>query len=299
LIESLIMDRVIHTRAAMPLALLAIVVAGGCGGKGAGGSCPALPDCGGGDPTGAWTVTNSCSFAAYNKPSVPTVPPDYSVPSQATGGGDWCWSLVINPDGTVANATPAPALDPVTIGVNSINPGTAYVDVDAVNAGTVCFNANHNFVYSLSAVSRNQLYLARSCLGVNGANMTCGALASALTTFFMAESQQYTSFACTPAGEDCSCAFDYSESPGANSAVGGSGTWTAQDGLIWTYLIEGSGNLMEGPHTVFQTDYCLSNGGQMLQLTGYRGTPIMAHAGLRTLTLTKLSGADATMACPQ
>jgi len=293
------MGRRMNTRSsqgATPLALFVIVLAGGCGGKGAGGSCPVLSDCGG-NPTGAWTVAQACSFQAYNKPSVSTVPPEYGVSTPASGSGDWCWSIVVNPDGTIANATPAPSTG-VTIGPNSIYAGATIIDVDEVNSGTVCFNPDNTFVYSLTAVSHNPLYLARSCLGVNGANMTCDALANALTTFFVGESQQYYNFACTPAGEDCSCEFDYTESPGAKSAIGGSGTWTLQDGLIWNYLVEGSGNLYQGSHTVFQTDYCVGNQGQTLELTGYRGTPIMAHAGLRTLTLTKLSGAAATMACP-
>jgi hypothetical protein len=283
------MRRAFHTLAAMRLALVAV----GCGGTGAGGPCPVLSDCGG-DPTGAWTVTQACNFQAYNKPSVSTVPPEYAVPSPAAGSGDWCWSLVIKPDGTIANATPAPST-PVTIGPNSINAGATTINVDNVNSGTVCFNPDHTYVYSLTAVSHNQLYLARSCLGVNGANMTCDALASALTAFFAAENPQYYNFACTPAGEDCSCEFDFTEGPNANnSAVGSNGSWTTKDGLIWTYAIAGDGNLYEGSHTVMQTDYCVSNGGQTLQLTGYRGTPIMAHVGLRTLTLTKLPGA-----CPQ
>jgi len=285
-----------RNRHGAPLALF-VILAGGCSGKGAGGSCPVLSDCGG-DPTGAWTVTQACNFSAYNKPSVSTVPPEYGVPSPASGSGDWCWSIVVNPDGTIANATPAPSTG-VTIGPNSIYAGATTINVDAVNSGTVCFNPDHTYAYTLTAMSQNELYLARSCLGVNGANMTCDALASSLTVFFTAESPQYYNFACTPVGEDCSCEFDFTESPTANnSAVGGNGTWTLQDGLIWTYSIAGSANLYEGSHTVFQSDYCVGDEGQTLELTGYRGTPIMAHAGLRTLTMKKLTGAAATMACP-
>jgi hypothetical protein len=290
------MHRAIPPRTLTAFGLVAVALTGGCGGKGAGGSCPALSDCGG-SPVGAWTVTDACSFQSYNKPSVSTVPPEYGVPTPASGSGDWCWSLVINPDGTIANATPAPSTG-VTIGPNSIYAGATVINVDdsvTLNAGTVCFNADHTYQYSLTAVSHNSLYLARSCLGVNGASMTCDALATALTTFFTAESPQYYNFACTPVGEDCNCDFDFTESPNANnSAIGSNGSWTIQDGLIWTYSIAGSSNLYEGSHTVFQTDYCVSNEGKTLELTGYRGTAIMAHAGLRTLTLTKLDGP-----CPQ
>lgn len=281
----------------LTLALTAVTLGGGCGGLGAGGPCPLLSDCGG-DPTGVWQVTDSCSFQTYSKPSVETVPVDYGVPSPATGSGDWCWSLVITPDGTITNATPEP-MTGVTIGpVNSINAGASTVNADIINAGTVCFNADHTYLFELTGVSNNTIYLARSCLGVNGANMTCSALASALTTFFVAESRgQYYDFACNPVGQDCNCAFKYTESPTTNNnAAGTTGTWTLQDGLIWTYadITQGYSNLAYGSHTVLQTDYCVSPDGQTLQLTGYRGNPIQLHAGLRTLTLTKQTGA-----CPQ
>jgi hypothetical protein len=281
--------------AAVTLAVAGLGLAGACGGKGAGGPCPVLSDCGG-DPTGVWAVTESCSFETYSKPSVETVPPEYGIPSPPAPSGDWCWSLVVNPDGAIVNATPAP-MTGATIGNNSLNAGASTVNGDIVNSGTVCFNPDHTYVYTLTAVSHNQLYLARSCLGVNGANMTCSALADALTTFFTAESPQYYNFACSSVGEDCNCTFDYTESPSANdSAVGTTGTWTLQDGLIWTYANIGQAlsNLSYGSHTVMQTDYCVSDEGQTLQLTGYRGTPIQLHAGLRTLTLTKMPGA-----CPQ
>lgn len=281
--------------AGFTLALAGLAVAGACGGKGAGGPCPVLSDCGG-DPTGVWQVTDACSFQAYNKPSVETVPPEYGVPSPAAGSGDWCWSLVVNPDGTIANATPEP-MTGVSIGNNSLNAGASTLNVDVINSGTVCFNPDHTYLYALTGLSHNRLYLARSCLGVNGANMTCTALADSLTTFFMAESPQYLNFACSPVGEDCNCTFDYTENVKANdSAAGTTGTWALQDGLIWTYADIGQAlsNLSYGSRTVMQTDYCVSEDKQTLQLTGYRGQPIQLHAGLRTLTLTKMDGP-----CPQ
>jgi hypothetical protein len=283
--------------AGLTLALAGAVLADACGGAGAGGPCPTLSDCGG-DPTGVWEVTNACSFQAYNKPSVATVPADYGVPSPAPGSGDWCWSLAIKPDGTIGNATPAP-MNGVTIGpVNSVNPGASTVDVDIINSGTVCFNADHTYLYTLTGVSKdNDVYFARSCLGVNGATMTCGDLTSALTTYFMGENPQYYNFACSAVGEDCNCTFDFTESPNANgSAAGTTGTWTLQNGLIWTFadITQGYSNLSYGSHTVLQTDYCVSPDGNTLQLTGYRGTPIQLHAGLRTLTLKKVDGP-----CPQ
>ncbi len=284
------------SRLALTFAFAGLALAGACGGKGAGGPCPVLSDCGG-DPTGVWQVTDSCSFETYNKPSVETVPPEYGVPSPPAPSGDWCWSLVINPDGSIANATPAP-MTGVTIGNNSLNAGASTINGDIViNTGTVCFNPDHTYLYTLTAVSHNQLYLARSCLGVNGASMTCSALADSLKTFFVAESPQYYDFACDPVGEDCNCTFDYTESPSANnSAVGTTGTWALQDGLIWTYANIGQAlsNLSYGSRTVMQTDYCVSEDKQKLQLTGYRGEPIQLHAGLRTLTLTKMDGP-----CPQ
>lgn len=281
------------SRIALTFAFAGLALGSACGGKGAGGPCPVLSDCGG-DPTGTWMVTDSCSFETYNKPSVETVPPEYGVPSPPAPSGDWCWSLVVNPDGTIANATPAP-MTGVTIGNNSLNAGASTINGDIVlNSGTVCFNPDHTYLYTLTAVSHNQIYLARSCLGVNGASMTCSALTDALTNFFVAESPQYYNFACTPMGDDCNCTFDYTESPSANnSAVGTTGTWAIQDGLIWTYANIGQAlsNLYYGSHTVMQSDYCVSSDLQTLQLTGYRGTPLALHAGLRTLTLTKMTGA--------
>jgi hypothetical protein len=271
---------------------LAATSASGCAGKGAGDGCPTLGDCGG-DPTGTWVAMQSCSFPTYNRPTQSTAPAEYGVATPAASSGNWCWGLSFNPDGTVASATPT--LSTSTIGATVLANGASVVNVDVVTSGTITFNADHTYLYQLTAISHNVVYIARSCLGVNGANLTCAQLAANMNTFITGGSPQYYNFACTPVGQDCNCTFDYTESMDANnSSIGDNGTWATQGNVIYHYTIEGNGNLYQASHTVREATFCVSNNGQTLQLTGYGGTPLALKAGLRTLLLTKMQpGADA------
>jgi hypothetical protein len=273
--------------------LAAAAVLAGCKGKGAAGICPAAGDCGG-DPTGKWNVTMSCSFpvvtrmaqnyannAPYFEPETGAVPP-------AVTSGAWCWDLSFGKDGSLTSPkTPVP------------NP-------DVVVSGTVEFKPDHSYLYTLTATSTTTgIHIARSCLGVNGANLgpggtptTCDVLAGKMNDSITPSNTTYMNvlgtpaFRCHEAGDGCDCDFDYTEQDSTGSAVGDRGTWVvAKDSnVIHHYSISGQGNFFETSPTrrsFRDATFCVSNNRQTLELSGADGTALALKAGTRTLTLTR------------
>jgi hypothetical protein len=239
----------------------------GCGGTGAGGICQALGDCGG-DPTGDWKVVSTCSNPVSLRPVQNFAPPETTVPTPPTPSGSWCWDLSLNPDGTL------------------ISPATPVPNPTVVDSGTVSFKPDQTYGYALNASSRTAMHIARSCLGVNGANLTCDGLAANMQAFIGAN-PLYQNFACTPAppsSDGCDCIFDYVETQ--QSGVGDEGRWVVEGNRIHHYSKLFS--IATTFRSVREATFCVSDNGQKLELTGSRGTTLALKAGLRTLTLTKM-----------
>jgi hypothetical protein len=260
--------------------MLTVTSLTGCSGDGAGGTCEELSNCGG-DPTGVWQVSEICNNPVSARPLQLFAVPESGVAQPATASGGWCWDISFNKDGTLASpAVPQP------------NP-------TVVNDGTVEFNVDpmtgeHQYLYKLTAWSRTEMYIARSCLGSAGANMSCSDLASKMQTFIGAD-QRYqtrhggapgdpTSFVCTPVGADCDCSFDYTEVD--QTGVGDKGRWVVDGGRIHHY--SETFTLTTSFRAVREADFCVSNNGQTLELSGSRGTTLALKAGLRTLKLRKV-----------
>ena len=270
----------------------------GCSGHGAGGTCPLVGDCGG-DPQGSWRVTSSCSFPVSTRPLQNTAPPETGVPGPPMTSGSWCWDLSFDATGAVTSANGQAIVNIPTVPLLSPNP-------DVVTSGTITFNPDHTYLYLLDATSTTQMELARSCLGVNAANMTCGTVAEKLQ--LAVDPTKYSNFvcaptsggcdcsrpdgvcpetparACAPAADGCSCSFVYSE-PGM---VGDNGRWVVDGNEIIHYSVTGGGALFETSRTVREATFCVHDGGQTLELSGARGTALALKTGLRGLTLTKM-----------
>jgi hypothetical protein len=264
---------------------LTVLVVAGCG-KGAGGGCALGGTCGG-NPIGTWQATASCAFPVNNKPAQNAAPPETGVPAPAATSGSWCWDLSFDSSGAV-NSQNGQAFNTIpTIALLNPNP-------DTVMSGTVSFNADGTYLYNLSASGTTQFQLARACLGVNAANLTCGELAVKL--FAAVDPTKYSNFQCVDAPDGsaaCNCSFDYAE-PGM---VGDSGRWVLNgSNQIIHYSITGGGNLFQTTHTVRAADFCVTDNGQTLELTGSNGTPLVLKPGLRTLTLTKIAATTADAA---
>ena len=279
---------------------LAALLAAGCKNVGATGGCPVLGDCGG-NPAGVWQVDPApgltCNFPVFSRPAQNYAnttkgyfAPETGAAPNAVTSGSWCWDLSFsktkNMDGTFTVAVSTPSLP------------AAYPDV--ITGGTVTFNdtpTDHSYTFSLTAVSTTKFHVARSCFGVNGANMTCAQLATALVNSSAGNNPGYMNasmgatpaFRCNDAGDGCDCQFDYIETD--QNAVGDTGTWVQDGNVIHQYSKAGQGNLNEtspSRRTVRDATFCVSQDGNTLQLTGTNGQVLANKAGTRSLTLTRV-----------
>ena len=155
-------------RSGAAVGALALLLAG-CKGKGAEGGCSGAGSTCGGNPVGTWELVDTCSFPVTSRPAQnydvtrAYFQPETGATPPAQTSGSWCWDLSFDMDGNVKT----PATPQATTG-------------DVVVSGTVTFNADHTYVYSLNARSTIMFHVARSCFGVNGAGTTCADLATKL-----------------------------------------------------------------------------------------------------------------------
>jgi hypothetical protein len=283
------------TNLGLPGAALAAaaLVLSGCKAKGATGGCDVVGACGG-DPTGAWMVEPalSCTFQAVTRMAqnyantAPYYEPESGALAPAVTSGAQCWDLSFDKDGSLATPkTPVP------------NP-------DYVISGVVNFFPDHSYTYGLTAVSTTDVHIARSCLGVNGANLgpngtptTCAILADKMNASIPASTTTYMSldgtpsFRCVEGGDGCDCRFNFTETD--TNSVGDKGTWAVEQGssIIHHYSIAGQGNFYEtnpARRTVRDATFCVSPDGKTLQLTGTNGTALALKAGTRSLTLSRI-----------
>jgi hypothetical protein len=297
------------SRPVLALALVAGAVAlVGCG-TGAKGDCPALASCGG-SPAGSWTLANATDacqvpvvrptqpadvteFANHTMatPAIIAPPQPNPVVLQQTTSGDWCSSLVYNPDDTVSNANlwhDAPELMP---------------------GGTLkFFDVDHSYITSLTFSTknlpreRNTTHFAPRCLLASGGGQpnpqtglpaagTCVKLATGLNAFYVpiktTVPPNFSDITCTDASDGgCDCTYVYTV------AIDDSGKWTVpagtttllQDSGIFTY--NGAAPNSQAPGGTIKSDFC-ATGGQLL-LTGPNGGSLSGIQGLRTMVMTLL-----------
>jgi hypothetical protein len=294
----------IAPRRALSLARVALgaasLLVAACNGRGATGGCPVTGDCGG-DPTGVWQVDPTpgltCNFPVVSRPAqnyantTPAFEPETGAMAPAVTSGSWCWDLTFDKDGNVSTPT-VPLQAP-----------------DVIVGGTITFNntpADHSYTFSLTAVSTTKFHVAKSCFGVNGAGLTCADFAMKLVNSSAGNNPVYMNasmgavpaFRCQDGGDGCDCAFDYIETD--QNAVGDTGTWVQDGDVIHQYSKAGQGNLNEtspSRRSVRDATFCVSDGGNTLQLTGTNGQALANKAGTRSLTLRRVlpdAGTDAT-----
>jgi hypothetical protein len=256
-----------------------VVSMAGCGESGNQRGCPVLGDCAG-DPTGVWQLTSSsatCSALVDVRPKQSTAPAETLVPAPATASGTWCSDFVFDDAGALVPTVP---VMPFTVATQPLaNP-------DVVTSGTVTFAADQTYVYSFTASSHTTTHFARSCLGVNGANLTCAQFATNVQMVIgVSTNPVYSNFTCADASDHdgCDCSFDYTE-PAPN--VGDAGRWVVQGHEIVLYSKFSDVSV---PNHVHEATFCVTNNGQTLQLSGYRGADLAQKAGLRTMTLTNIT----------
>jgi hypothetical protein len=282
----------------LPLLALGVATAlavAGCG-QGAKGGCPAIPSCGG-SPIGTWkNIADACSFQPV-RPAQPidvtafgtimpptamvTPPQPNPVVAQQTTSGDWCSSLVYNPDDTVLNVAlwhDAPILSDVNI-----------LFAGASGGALPSYLTTMTFTDPSDPGARNSTHFAHRCLVANGAPApTCDKLTKALTGFYMPASPSvppnFDKIACADDGDGgCTCSYVFT------LQVSDQGTWTQQDDILLQdssiYLLNGQPVPSQTPATTVQTPYCVDGGA--LELSGLRGGSLFGVQGLRTMVLTQ------------
>jgi hypothetical protein len=305
------MDRMgtFNSSLVLPLALgLCAVALVGCG-AGAKGDCPALASCGG-SPAGSWTLANATDvcqvpvvrptqpadvtdFANHTMPTAAMIAPPQpnSVVLQQTTSGDWCSSLVYNPDDTVSNANlwhDAPEL--------------------MVGGTLKFFDADHSYLTSLTFSTknlpqeRNTTHFAPRCLLASGGGQpnpqtglpaagTCVKVAKGLNDYYIPLKNtvppNFGDIKCADASDGgCDCTYVYTVE------IDDSGTWTVpvgtttllQDSTVFTY--NGAAPNSQAPGSTMKTSLC-ATGGQ-LQLTGPSGGSLSGIQGLRTMVLSPM-----------
>jgi hypothetical protein len=269
--------------------------ASGCG-KGAEGDCPQLDICGG-SPVGNWKVVNVCQvfpvrpaqtadvvdFTTMTPPLAPTIAPPQPNPvvSPQTTSGDWCSSLVYNPDDSVSNA-------------NLWHEAPALAAGSTMSFGMPVGNAPGDYLTTLIfQVPKGQdfTHFAPVCLRANGAmNPTCDKLSAALKTFYKPTTPTvpatFSDITCSDATDGgCDCTYTFTVQ------VDDTGTWII-DPMDDTVLIQDSAVLTfnaqpmnaAAPTTTLRSSLCHQQG-QPLELSGLRGGSLSNVQGLRTMAL--------------
>jgi hypothetical protein len=279
------------------LAGLGVFGAVGCGSfeKGATGSCTDLVACGG-SPVGSWTsIVDSCQFQPVRPaqaidvteftqnstgPMAAMIPPPQPNPvvTQQTTSGDWCSSLVYNPDNSVSNVQlwhDAPILDAANI---TYGPDMSYLT-------TLTFSTKG------FPVERNTTHFPLRCLVANGAPPppSCSMLAAGLTTFYKPQSAgvppNFDQIACVDDHSDkgCTCTYVYTVVVSDQGMWKVEGTTLLQDSAVFLY--NGAMVNSQSPASTLQSTFCSQNG--RLQLTGLSGGSLFGVLGLRTLELSQ------------
>ena len=217
----------------------------------------------GGDPSGAWMITDACREPSYDPPKPLTYygQPDTTArqpPPEGTSS-DWCSYLVYDPTQGITNF---------------LFPHDALL----LSGGAVTYDAAGTFGAKLSTSGSGQIDLSGSCLtrfgdrfGAPGTR--CANLTSNLQAFSATE-PSYQNIGCDDdGGGGCLCTYDIGFEPSGGSLSGRWGT----DGSLLTHFA-GSKQLPS------QADFCLDGSGT-LTLWGHDQTDLWDQLGLRTVTL--------------
>jgi hypothetical protein len=285
------------------IAFVALGLMAGCG-KGAKGDCPQLEICGGNPASNTpWQVFDYCQvpvvrpsqagdvndFQQMTPPLAPTVAPPQPNPvvAQQTTSGDWCSSLVLKEDLSVANV--------------SLWHASPHISHDLTNKpSTIIIAPDHTYLTKLELDEEDATHFDPRCLVQNGAAMpTCTALGKGLSDFYKSQNPVVPAAFTGPGGTPdmpkiactgdalvtgCDCSYTF------NLEIEDSGTW-AIDPTDSTVLVQDStvlqfnGQTMNAAAstTTLRTSFCVDNNG--LSLSGLRGGSISNVQGLRTLGL--------------
>ncbi|HXK17740.1 MAG TPA: hypothetical protein VNG33_08055 [Polyangiaceae bacterium] len=231
------------TAAVAFVALLSAACSSGAAGAG---SCGKIAACGG-DPTGTWSLVNSCM-----------------VPYVRTASAEWCSGLVYDPK---------EVRDGLFLGHEFL----------PLSSLTITYGADHNYSALFGWRGRETQYFPPACLKQHGVLApSCSDLAAAIEDKTQTVLSNVSDVVCDPTTDGgCNCAYTVSvEGAGAQPHVPELGTWRIdrQDSTILNHY--------PGTSTpAYPADFCVN--GDTLELHGHNDTGLITHEALRNLTLTR------------
>jgi len=231
--------------------------------------CAPQGDACGGDPTGQWTVTDSCRDPAYQNPEAITYYDQTQnmarQPPPEPTSSDWCSYLLYDP-------------------VQGITQFTFPYDTLAIATGRVTYDAAGTYAALLATGGGGSIDISASCLSRFSVHYQCGAADAStpagtrsveddLTAYSVSLGSPQQNIACADDGRlGCLCSYEIASEP---SGGGLSGRWSTQGALLTHFA---------GTKLIpSQADVCVS--GDTMTVWGHNRAAIWDQAGLRTVTL--------------
>ena len=252
------------------LVLFSAVAAAGCG-KGAAGTCPTYPACGG-DPKGDWTLMTGCQnlvITPYQPPSLPDQLAQPQTPTQAppqpqpTTSGDWCSQLIYQP-----SINPSMPIKSVVLwhGPPTVHDGFMHL-------------ADGTYTAEIQFRTVEQTFFANACLTrYERVAPSCEQFGQDLATYEQTQPSFMfgSSMVCTgDSNVGCLCQYQYQ----VQSLE--MGTWSL-DPANQTSIVFSSVSRSEPQSASF----CQS--GESLQLSGDDGTNLFSAVGVRSAQFAKM-----------
>ena len=234
--------------------------------------CAPQGDACGGDPSGAWSVMDSCRDPAYANPEAVTYYGQTQnmarQPPPEPTSSDWCSYLIYDPN-------------------QGITQFTFPHDTLGIRTGRVTYDGVGTYAVLLSTIGMGTVDISAACLTRFSVHFQCAAadastpagvrsVSDDLTTYSVGLGSPEQNIVCVDDGsEGCFCGYDIASEP---SGGGLSGRWSTQGSLLTHFA--GTKLIPQ------QTDVCVS--GDTMTIWGHNRAAIWDQAGLRTVTLQRM-----------
>ena len=235
---------------------------------------PKMAACGG-EPTGIWSVTDSCRDPAFENPKAVTYFDQaqtmaHQPPPEPTSS-DWCSYLMYDPQmGITKFIFPFDTLAVASGDVTYDGTGTYAVKLSIAGSGGV----------DLSASCLSRFAVVYQCAGADPATLPPGvrSVANDLKDYSVTLGSPEQNIACADDGNlGCRCTYDIASEP---TGGGLSGRWSTQGDLVTHFADTGL--------VPSQADLCVT--GDTMAIWGHDRTWLWAYPGLRNVTLTRAAG---------
>ena len=232
--------------------------------------CAPRGDACGGDPSGAWSVMDSCRDPAYANPEAVTYYGQTQnmarQPPPEPTSSDWCSYLMYDPNKGITSS-------PSRTTRSASAPAASLRRQRDVRGPAV--DDRHRPV-DISAACLTRFSVHFQCAAATDRRRPVPSVTDDLTTYSVGLGSPEQNIVCVDDGsEGCFCSYDIASEP---SGGGLSGRWSTQGSLLTHFA--GTKLIPQ------QTDVCVS--GDTMTIWGHNRAAIWDQAGLRTVTLQRM-----------